>query len=179
MQRSSTADLIRAGLAALLVVVLALGLLYAYRSQAPAIPVIPISQAVQDIQNDRVSAIVIQNGTHATLTLVDGSREATNTTGGPQDPLLDAVSAHNSAKPGRGIAIKYENGTFDGWPVASVLIGLLPVLFLAVLILFAASVFMRARRGDAYEQLTRIAGLRDRGVLTEDEFQREKRRLLR
>jgi hypothetical protein len=35
------------------------------------------------------------------------------------------------------------------------------------------------RAPDPYERLARIADLRDRGVLTEEEFQREKRRLLK
>jgi uncharacterized membrane protein len=61
----------------------------------------------------------------------------------------------------------------------SILLALLPILLLAALVLLAAYALSRSRRGDAYEQLARIADLRDRGVLSEDEFQREKRRLLR
>jgi uncharacterized membrane protein len=55
---------------------------------------------------------------------------------------------------------------------------ILPVLFVILLVLFTAAVFARARRGDRYEQLTRLAGLRERAAITEEEFQREKRRIL-
>ena len=55
---------------------------------------------------------------------------------------------------------------------------LLPVLVLVTLILVTASIISRSSRHRRYESLARIADLRDRGVLTDDEFQREKRKLL-
>ncbi len=178
MQRSVASDMVRVVAVVALVVVLGLGLLYAYRSQTPAIPTIPVTQAISDVQNDRVKDVVIEND-RATLALVDGSREQTTTAGGTSSPLLEAVTEYNRQKPGRAVSIRYETSGFDGWPILSVLLALLPMLFLIALVLFAAYAFARSRRGDAYEQLARIADLRDRGVLTEDEFQREKRRLLR
>ena len=56
--------------------------------------------------------------------------------------------------------------------------GLLPVAVLIALILLAAYAFARARVPDPYERLARLADLRDRAVLTEEEFQREKRKIL-
>ena len=41
-----------------LVVVLGLGLLYAYRAQTPAVPTVPVTQAVQEIQQGRVLEVV-------------------------------------------------------------------------------------------------------------------------
>ena len=53
------------------------------------------------------------------------------------------------------------------------------MLIAAVVVVFAASQFARARAPQRYEALSRLADLRDRGVLTEDEFLREKRRYLK
>jgi hypothetical protein len=50
---------------------------------------------------------------------------------------------------------------------------------LVVLIFLAASAFARSRGPQRYELLARLGDLKDRGLITEEEFQREKRRLLR
>ena len=178
VQRSPASGAVRIVAILALVVVLGLGLLYAYRAQTPAIRTVPMTQAISDVLDDRVKDIVIEND-RATLALADGTTEQTATGRDADQALLQAVSAHNRDKPGRQVTLRYANGAFEAPPVVSVLLALLPILLLAALVLFAAYVFARSRRGDAYEQLARIADLRDRGVLTEDEFQREKRRLLR
>lgn len=178
MQRSPAFDAVRIVAILALIVVLGLALLYAYRSQAPAIRTVPMTQAISDVLDDRVRDIVIEND-HATLALVDGTTEQTAAGGGADQALLQAVSAHNRDKPGRQVSLRYANGGFEAPPLLSILLALLPILLLAALVLLAAYAFSRSRRGDAYEQLARIADLRDRGVLSEDEFQREKRRLLR
>lgn len=63
-----------------------------------------------------------------------------------------------------------------------VVLALLLPLTLIALILLAASAFSRSagRSGGLrrVEALTKLADLRDRGALTDDEFQREKQRLL-
>ena len=176
--RSATNDLLRLAAGVLVFVLVGVALLYAYRSQTPALQLVPITQAVLDIQNDRVSAVVVDGNT-ATLTLTDGARERTVVPSGKSDPLADAITSHNRARPERQIQLRYEASVPSPWPViAGIALSLLPLLSVAALILFAAYAFTRSRRGDVYEQLARIADLRDRGVLTEDEFQREKRRLL-
>lgn len=55
---------------------------------------------------------------------------------------------------------------------------LLPVIVLVLLVILAARSLSARRAGDRYEALARLADLRDRGVLGEDDFQREKRRIL-
>lgn len=170
-------DAVRVILVLTLVVVLGIGLLYAYRSQTPAIQTIPMTQAISDIQTDRVDEITLMDD-RAMMTLVGGGREQTMT-GGNADALLQVVTEYNRAKPGRSIGLRYEYSWYYRAPLLGVVLGFLPLLFLIALVLVAAYAFARSRRGDAYEQLARIAELRDRGVLTEEEFQREKRRLLR
>lgn len=62
--------------------------------------------------------------------------------------------------------------------LASALLSLLPVALLVLLVVVLARALYAGRGADRYEQLARVADLRDRGVLGEDEFQREKRRIL-
>jgi uncharacterized membrane protein len=75
--------------------------------------------------------------------------------------------------------VGYDDRFPYGWPFLSVVIGLLPLVFLIALVVIAAVAFARARAPDPYERLARIADLRDRAVLTEEEFQREKSKILR
>lgn len=150
--------------------------LYAYRSQSPAVQTVPLTQAMAEIQGGHVDEILLEND-RATLTLTDGSRQQVNT-GGARDPLLQAVTEYNRANPARDIRMRYEDGYPFGQTLLSVFLGLMPLIFLVALIFFAAYAFARARAPDPYERLARLADLRDRAVLTEEEFQREKRKIL-
>ena len=58
------------------------------------------------------------------------------------------------------------------------MLSLLPLLVIVALVLLAAYAFARARAPERYETLARLADLRDRGAIDEEEFQREKRRIL-
>jgi len=160
----------------LLVFVGGLGLLYAYRSQSPAIPTVPLTQAITDIQNGSVDQILLEND-RATLTFTLGSREQTFV-GGSRDVLLQAVTEYNRAHPAKDIQMRVDDRYPFGQTLLSVVLGLLPLVFLIALVLFAAYAFARARAPDPYERLARLADLRDRNVITEDEFQREKRKVL-
>jgi ATP-dependent Zn protease len=160
-------------------------LLYAYRSQTPAIPSVPITQAVQEIQQGRVSEVTIE-GNKATLTLTDGAHETTFLPdNSATNPIGDAVAAWNRSNPQRQILLRFQSpngGSNVLTVVLSVVLSLLPlVLFIVfiVLIVLVAVALMRARSPNAYERLARAADLRDRGVLTEDEFQLEKKKILR
>ena len=67
-------------------------------------------------------------------------------------------------------------------PFIGAVLALLPLVTLIALILVAASAFSRSAGRSVgprrVEAVVKLAGLRDRGALTEDEFQREKQRLL-
>jgi ATP-dependent Zn protease len=159
-----------------LLVVLGLGLLYAYRAQTPAVQSVPITQGMQEIQSGQIARIDFE-GERATLTRTDGAREQVATPNGPSDPLTSTALAYNASHPDRQITIRQGGGPPE-FALFPVLVGLLPLLVLVVLVLLAAKL-ATGRVGDPYERLERIANLRDRGVLSEDEFQREKRRLLK
>ena len=166
------------GFIALVVVVVFVGLalLYAYRSQTPAVQTVPMTQALTDIQNGQVDQILLEND-RATLTLYSGTREQTNV-GGARDVLLQAVTEYNRAHPAKDIQVRADDRFPFGQTLAGALLALLPLLFVVVIVLFAAYTFARARAPDPYERLARLADLRDRAVLTEEEFQREKRKIL-
>jgi hypothetical protein len=64
-----------AALLAVVLVVMGLGLLYAYRSQTPAISSVPMSQAIQEVNAGQVAKVTI-TGNKATLALRNGDKAA-------------------------------------------------------------------------------------------------------
>jgi hypothetical protein len=162
--------------ALLLIVVLAVGLLYAYRAQSPAIPAVPYSAAIGAIQDGRVRIVEIDDG-RATLTFIDGSRQQA---AGPDngDALARAVEDHNRADPSHPINLLVSSGAVPN-PNFGYIYALLPIMIAVVVTLYAAQQWTRSRAPQRYEALSRLADLRDRGVLTEEEFLREKRRFLK
>lgn len=175
MRSTTRALAIVAGL--LLVPILGLLLLYAYRSQSPAVPTIPMSQAIDDINNARVDTIVVQDNA-VTMKLTDGRQESTNTGGDPR-PILQAAEDLNRRLPGRSILVYQDYSPMYGMPFLAIVFRFLPLIVLVALVLFAARVIAGSRANARYEQLARLADLRDRKALTEEEFQREKGRLMR
>jgi hypothetical protein len=163
------------GAALLLTLLLGMGLLYAYRSQSPAVPPVPYAGALAAIREGRVRSVVIEDG-KATLTFIDGTRQQTAIPDNGQ-ALVQATTERNGADPAHPVRFMIENAGGPG--IAPVLIGLLPILLLVALVLLGATALTRSRAPHRYEALARLADLRDRGVVTEEEFQREKRRLLK
>jgi len=154
------------------------GLLYAYRSQTPALPSVSLAQVLSEIQDGRVRAVTIE-GSRATVVLTDGRTEQT-TIPEPDTVLARAVTDRNRATPpAQQIAFRYTATSPDFSVVGSIFLSVLPLLLLVALILLAASAFARSRGPQRYELLARLGDLKDRGVITDEEFQREKRRLLR
>jgi hypothetical protein len=156
--------------------VIGLGLLYAYRSQTPAVPTASLAQVLTDIQDGRVRAVTIE-GNRATVVLTDGRTEQTTVPNG--DLLVRTVMDRNQSDPAHQIEVRYTQTSPEFSVGSSILLSLWPLLLLVVLILFAASAFARARAPQRYELLARLGDLKDRGLITEEEFQPEKRRLLR
>ncbi len=164
----------------LLIVVIGFGLLYAYRSQVPAVPQVSYSTALSEVQDGRVRQVVIEDGRLVTLSLVDGSQQQVITPDGGT-ALAQAVADRNRADPAHPIELRASNTGPAGPPfvAVSVLVALLPLLVIIALVLLAAKAFASSRAPERYEALSRVADLRDRGVITEEEFQREKRRILK
>jgi hypothetical protein len=175
-QRSPAADLVRVLVVLVALFVLGLGLLYAYRSQTPALPSVSLAKVLSDIQDGRVRAVTIE-GNRATVVLTDGPTEQATVPNG--ELVVRAVADRNQADPAHPIELRFSQTSQDFSVVGSIFLSVLPFLLLVALILFAASAFTRSRGPQRYDLLARLGELKDRGVLTDEEFQREKRRLLR
>jgi hypothetical protein len=176
-QGSPAASLLRLLLVLIALFVLGLGLLYAYRAQTPAVPSATLAQVLSDVQQGRVRAVTIE-GDRATVVLTDGRTEQT-TIPEPDTILARAVIDRNQADPAHQIEVRFSQTSPNFGVASSILVSILPLLLLVVLIFHAASAFARSRRPQRYELLARLGDLKDRGVVTEEEFEREKRRLLR
>jgi ATP-dependent Zn protease len=160
-----------------LVIVLGFGLLYASRAQVPARPQIPYTQALSEIQDGQVRSVTVE-GERAVLVLQDGrTQEATVPDRG--EVLTRIVAERNRSDPARQTELRYQQPAPESGVVLSILLSLLPLLLIVALVLLAAYAFARARAPDPYEALARLADLRDRGAINDEEFQAEKRRLLR
>ena len=168
---------VRLLVALIVLFVVGLGSLYAYRSQTPAVPEVSLARVLSEIQDGRVRAVTIE-GHRATVVLTDGRTEQT-TTPEPDTVLARAVMDRNQADPPHVIELRVTQASSDFSVVGSIFLGVLPLLLLVALILLAASAFARSRAPQRYELLARLGDLKDRGLITEEEFQREKRRLLR
>ena len=124
----------------LLLVVLGLMLLYAYRSQRPAVTTVPLTAAIQDVQAGRVRAITMDGGL-VTLELANGSREQT-TVPQPDDVFAKAVLDYNAANPARQVNLRYEKSDEPLGTVAPLVLALLPFL----LIVAVGLLVLRAQR---------------------------------
>jgi hypothetical protein len=131
---------------------------------------------VQQIRAGGVSEIVFDDGGRATVTHPLGSRESTIASGRPDDPVFAAALEYNRANPLRQIAVRMEPASAQ-WPAA--VLSVLPVVLLIALAVFAARMLARGNGDDRYVKLARIADLRDRHALTEEEFEAEKRKIMR
>ncbi|HEV8669180.1 MAG TPA: hypothetical protein VGS01_00425 [Candidatus Limnocylindria bacterium] len=122
--------LFRSGLLLLMLVVLGVGLLYAYRSQSPALQTVTITQAIQEINSGQVRRVTIVSGANkAILELADGDKQQTNLP--ERDEVFQkALFDHNNANPSRQITIDYmqDNAAFP--VIGSIFLSLLPVLLI-------------------------------------------------
>lgn len=135
--------LLQNGILTLLLVVMGLALLYAYRSQTPSVPEVSINQAVQDISAGRVRAVTI-TGNRATLEFRDfPSHKEQTTLPEPDTILARAVSDYNAANPSQAVALTYQQEAQTIGVVGSIILSLLPVLLIGG---FFYYVMMRARR---------------------------------
>lgn len=161
----------------LLVVLLGVGLLYAYRAQSPATKVITLSDALARVDQGQVKTVTLNNNTRATIQANDGTLYQVTLTG--DDTFTKAVNDYNASHPGHQVTVTAEPQSPTLGLIGSVILSLLPLALLIGLVLLAAAAIGRARSGDRYEALLHAADLRDRGVLSQDEFEREKRRILK
>jgi hypothetical protein len=135
--------LLQNGILTLLLVVMGLALLYAYRSQTPSVPEVSITQAVQDINAGRIRAVTVA-GNRASLEFRDSSAHKEQTTVPEPDTILGrAISDYNAANPSQAIELRYTSESQPVSVIGSVILSLLPVLLIGG---FFYYLMMKARR---------------------------------
>jgi len=132
---------LQSGILTLLLVVMGLALLYAYRSQTPTVPDVDLPQALRDINAGQVRAVTIA-GSKATLELRNGLTERT-TVAQPDTILARAITEYNAANPSQTIELRYTSESQPVSVIESIILSLLPVLLIGG---FFYYVMMKARR---------------------------------
>jgi hypothetical protein len=97
-ERSLESSVIRLVALALLVIILGIGLLYAYRAQSPSGTPVPYSQAVTEIQGGQVRLVTFNSDT-ATIDLMLGARQTVTLGTDARAELLRIVTDYNSTVP--------------------------------------------------------------------------------
>src|SRR5712691_8997688 len=101
---NQVAGIVRLLLVLIVLFVVGLGLLYAYRAQTPAVPEVSLTQVLTGIQDGRVRAVTIE-GSRATVVLTDGSTELTTVPNA--DVLMRAITDRNQADPAHQISMRF------------------------------------------------------------------------
>ena len=134
--------IMKVGILALLLVVLGLALLYAYRSQTPSVPQVDATQALRDVNAGRIRAVVIA-GNRATLEFRDNPAHREQTTILEPDTVLTrAVFDYNAANASQ-INLRYTDDGQGIGIVGPIILSLLPVLLIGGLFYY---LMVRARR---------------------------------
>jgi cell division protease FtsH len=118
------------GILTLLLVVMGVALLYAYRQQSPTTKSIDVSDAVTRVERGEVKVVTI-SGNKATITLRDGDVKLVASLPDRDEPISKAVLDYNKASPAdRDVALSYEEPSATLGLIGSVLLSLLPVLLI-------------------------------------------------
>lgn len=116
-------------LLAVVLVFIGLGLLYAYRSQTPAVATIPLSQAIQEINGGQVKKVTIV-ANRATLELNSRAERQVTTLPDRDEIFQRTLAEWNTANPTRQIVIDYRPEDSSFTVIGSIFLSLLPVLLL-------------------------------------------------
>ena len=130
MSGSFESRIIRIAILTLLLIVMGVALLYAYRAQSPSSQIVSYDRAVLDIRSGQVKAVTIASDT-ATIDKIDGSGETvnigTNDGGAFQKLTLD----YNATVPAnQRITLALQKDSQTSGIIGSVLLSLLPVLLI-------------------------------------------------
>ncbi len=106
-----------------------LALLYAYRSQTPTVPEVPITQAVQDIQAGKIKSVTV-TGNKATLEFRSTANKEQAQLPDQDQSLLKTVQDYNNANPSQAVELKYQQESTTLSIVGSIVLSLLPVLLI-------------------------------------------------
>jgi ATP-dependent Zn protease len=110
-----------------------LALLYAYRSQTPAVATIPVSQALQEINGGQVMKVTVV-ANKATLEIRSGEKH--QTTLPDNDVFQKTLADYNAANPTRQIVIDYQQESASFGVIGSIFLSLLPVLLLGAFFIY-------------------------------------------
>lgn len=133
----SGGNVLTAPLLIVVLIVMGLGLLYAYRSQAPSAQTVGYTQAIQQINSGQVTKVTL-SGNRAALELASGEKEHAIV---PQPPahFERALADYNAANPTRTITVEYEPESSGLQVITSILLSLLPLLLLGGFFLYLRS----------------------------------------
>jgi ATP-dependent Zn protease len=125
----------------LLLVVMGLGLLYAYRSQSPAVTPVGYTQAVQEINSGQLKRVTIV-ASKATLELQSGDKQQLVLPDRPET-FQKVLDDYNAANPSRRVVIEYQADNTALSTSGSIVLSLIPVLLIGGYVLY---MFRKARR---------------------------------
>ena len=119
----------------MVLIVMGIALLYAYRAQTPSVPSVVYSQAIQEISGGQVVKVTITDS-RATLELRSGGKQQTIV---PEPPtsFQKALDDYNSANPSRPIAIEYAPDSSGLQVIGSIFLSLLPILVIGAFLFYS------------------------------------------
>ncbi|OGN82697.1 MAG: cell division protein FtsH, partial [Chloroflexi bacterium GWC2_70_10] len=109
--------------------VMGVALLYAYRAQDAPTTEIPITDAIQKVEQGQVREIIL-TGDEATLILSDGQTRNQTTLPADDQSLMETVRAYNQTHPNNRVELRVEQQSATLGLIGSVLLSLLPVLLI-------------------------------------------------
>jgi hypothetical protein len=113
----------------LLLVVMGLLLLYAYRSQTPSVPQVSLTQAIQDVQAGKIRAVTVV-GNKATLEFRNSAQREQATLPEQDQLFAKAIVDYNAAHPDSAVDLVYQSAETTISTVGSIILSLLPVLLI-------------------------------------------------
>ena len=135
--RSLESSVIRLAVLALLVVVMGVGLLYAYRAQSPSAATVPVTLAISEILAGQVRSVTI-NGDIATIDRIDGARQ-TVSLGATERGFERTITDYNATQPASAqVQLQVEQDSQASRVVSVVVLALLPLLLIGALIVYVA-----------------------------------------
>ncbi|MBI2773318.1 MAG: ATP-dependent zinc metalloprotease FtsH, partial [Chloroflexi bacterium] len=136
------------GILTLLLVVMGVALLYAYRQQSPTTKEIDESDAIARVQRGEASKVTI-SGTKATIDLNDGQKYIVALGDDPKE-FKARIYDYNQANPNKAVALKNEEPSATLGLIGQVLIGLLPVILIGAFFIY----MMRQAQGTNNQALS-------------------------
>ncbi|HEV8470760.1 MAG TPA: ATP-dependent zinc metalloprotease FtsH [Candidatus Limnocylindria bacterium] len=137
------------GILTLLLVVMGLALLYAYRSQTPSVPEVSVTAAIQDIQAGKIKTVTVV-ANKATLDFRNGTQKEQAQLQEQDQLLSKTITDYNNANPSQTVDLKYQPDNNSLSIVGSIVLSLLPVLLIGAFFFY----MMRQAQGTNNQALS-------------------------